>query len=44
MLFTIPISWEYIISYICMVVMTVTTAVSGYDYIKSYWKYVDSNK
>lgn len=35
---------EYIISYICMVVMTVTTAVSGYDYIKSYWKYVDSNK
>ncbi len=35
---------EYCLSYAAMAVMTVTTAVSGYDYIKSYWKYVDSNK
>ncbi len=35
---------EYFLSYIGMIVMTVTTAVSGFDYIRSYWKYVDSNK
>ena len=35
---------EYLLSYICMAVLTITTAVSGFDYIKSYWKYIDSNK
>ncbi len=35
---------EYCLSYVGMIVMTVTTAVSGFDYIKSYWKFVDSNK
>ncbi len=35
---------EYALSYVGMIVMTVTTAISGIDYIKSYWKYVDSNK
>ncbi len=34
----------YCLSYVGMIVMTVTTAVSGLDYIRSYWKYVDSNK
>ena len=40
----IPATPEYFFSYICMIVLTVTTAVSGFDYIKSYWKYIDSNK
>ena len=40
----IPAFPEYFFSYICMIVLTVTTAVSGFDYIKSYWKYIDSNK
>ena len=40
----IPAFPEYLLSYICMAVLTVTTAVSGFDYIKSYWKYIDSNK
>lgn len=35
---------EYLFSYICMIVLTVTTVVSGFDYIKSYWKHIDSNK
>ena len=35
---------EYLFSYICMIVLTVTTVVSGLDYIKSYWKHIDSNK
>ena len=35
---------EYFFSYICMAAMTLTTAISGIDYIKSYWKYIDSNK
>ena len=35
---------EYFVSYIGMAVLTITTAVSGFDYIKSYWKYIDSNK
>lgn len=40
----IPEFPEYLFSYICMIVLTVTTVVSGLDYIKSYWKYIDSNK
>lgn len=40
----LPAFPEYFFSYVCMIVLTVTTAVSGFDYIKSYWKYIDSNK
>ncbi len=40
----VPLYPEYFLSYIGMIVMTLTTAVSGFDYIKSYWKYIDSNK
>ena len=35
---------DYLFSYICMAVLTVTTVVSGFDYIKAYWKHIDSNK
>ena len=40
----LPAYPEYCMSYVGMIVMTLTTAISGYDYIRSYWKYVDSNK
>lgn len=40
----LPIYPEYFLSYVCMAVLTLTTAISGFDYIKSYWKYIDSNK
>ena len=40
----LPVYPDYFCSYICMAVLTFTTAMSGIDYIKSYWKFIDSNK
>jgi len=37
--------WEYhIISYAVMAIMAFTTLFSGYDYLKAYMPYIDSNK
>lgn len=33
----------HILSYLTMVVMTLMTLWSGYDYIKGYWKFLDSS-
>lgn len=30
-------------SYIVMAIMTLTTLLSGYDYLKAYWPHIDSN-
>ncbi len=32
-----------IASYVVMAIMTFTTLVSGYDYLKAYWPHIDSN-
>ena len=34
----------YIISYIAMAAMATVTVLSGIDYLKSYWKYIDIDK
>ena len=34
----------YIISYIAMAAMCSVTVLSGIDYLKSYWKYIDVAK
>lgn len=41
----LPFFNEYhILSYLTMAVMTFTTLVSGYDYLKAYMPYIDTNK
>jgi CDP-diacylglycerol--glycerol-3-phosphate 3-phosphatidyltransferase len=35
---------KYIFSYALMALMTIMTIWSGYDYIKSYWKFLDPTK
>ena len=40
-----PVVWSgSVLTWIMTVVMTVLTIFSGVDYIKSYWKYLDTNK
>ena len=34
----------HILSYVAMAVMTFTTLFSGYDYLKAYFPYIDTNK
>ena len=34
----------YVLTYVCMAVMTFTTVFSGIDYLKAYMPYIDSNK
>ena len=41
----LPIFCEnHILSYVAMIVMTFTTLFSGFDYLKAYFPYIDSNK
>jgi len=35
---------NHILSYVSMAVMTFTTLFSGYDYLKAYFPYIDTNK
>ena len=40
-----PIVWDkYIASYVCTVIMIMTTLYSGYNYFKAYWPHINSNK
>ena len=38
-IYTVPV-----LSYVCMVAMALMTLISGIDYIKSYWEFIDPTK